>query len=1415
MANSHKVPPIFDENKDDYELWKKDIDLWRLVTDISENKHAIVVHLSLSGRARAASSELSVEELKSDSGFKKLIEKLDRVFLQDPNWKCFHAYLALESYRRPNDCSIDEYLSEFDRRYHKLKECKVSLPDAVVACRLLKSCNLSEMHFQLALSTTTNMTLDDMRATLKKLFAETSSSIDGDRDVAVKVESSDTYYATSNRDKWRSVRRREQQSPVTYRVENRDKRLNPLDSNGKVSLCTVCSSKMHWARKCPHAYERQQSFALYSDVQSVSEEDAEVQVTLFSTEKTFNSGIDTLLGETIGSVLLDCGCTKTVCGELWLQCYLETLNDVERTQIKYEKTHGMYKFGDGNLFAATKCIVFPCVLAGKAVRIRSDVVTCNVPLLLSRQSMRKAGMVINTGNDSATVFGKELKLSSTSNGHYTLPIYRALTEATIEHVLMSSDIVNNEKKALKLHRQFAHPSSEKLISLLKSAELGSAELISCVNKVTESCEVCRRYKKPRPRPVVAMNMGKTFNDAVAMDLKVWQPNVYFLVMVDIATRFCSAVVINNKSADTVIRELFIHWITMFGAPRKLLSDNGGEFNNETMRSVADCFSIKLVCTAAESPWSNSVCERLNGIIGNSVKKIVEDCHCDVHIALSWAVSAHNALHNYQGYAPNQLVFGYNPVLPSIFNDSPASLEKKTSSQIVADNLNAMAKARVEFVRNESNEKIRRALLHQVRSSNTEDLTNGDSVYYKRNDDDRWRGPGVVIGRDGKQVLVRHGGTYVRVHVCRLQHAPTSGDFVQNTAPMDDPSPTTSLLPSKPVAVSPTQRTCIDDDEESTNKDLFPLRAHEESTNRDSIPLRDTVDQSFVTPSRVTPSKPAIGKRIECWLKNDGGHFKAKVLSRAGKAGGLYGACYNIERESGEIEWIDLVRQVDKWRPVPDDEDVLIASNDDRVLQAKQAEIVNWKNNAVFEEVSDIGQECISLRWVLTEKMKEGIPTVKARLVARGFEEVLEERKDSPTCSRDALRVAITLIAAHGWQCHSIDIKAAFLQGESINRDVYVRPPIEFRHTTVWKLRKTVYGLCDAARAWYLRVKDALLSFGMLMCPLDQALFCWYQEGVLSGIICIHVDDICWAGVTSFQQAVIVKLQKEFLVGSYNTASFKYVGINIDQSHDGSILVDQFDYVKRLKEIGVDGYVHCSRSVALSPVDREEYRALIGQLNWLSTQTRPDISFEVCRLSSVFDQATVDDLICANKIVRKLKATPVKIFFSRLRDVSDCSVECYSDAAFGNLSNGGSQGGYVIFITDSDGNRCVVTWQSKRIKRVVKSTLAAETLALLDCAEAGVYVAKLLSESLKKSILSFPVKCFVDNKSLVESVYSTKAVEDKYLRINISVLRDMLASKDIHSVSWVRATKQLANVLTKRGASGDALLSAVSGASTSS
>ena len=100
---------------------------------------------------------------------------------------------------------------------------------------------------------------------------------------------------------------------------------------------------------------------------------------------------------------------------------------------------------------------------------------------------------------------------------------------------------------------------------------------------------------------------------------------------------------------------------------------------------------------------------------------------------------------------------------------------------------------------------------------------------------------------------------------------------------------------------------------------------------------------------------------------------------------------------------------------------------------------------------------------------------------------------------------------------------------------------------------------------------------------------------------------------------------------------------------------------------------------------------------------------------------------------------------------------------------------------------------------MKSTLVAETLSLLDAAENGVYLAGLLKTILGTQC-EIPVICLVDNKSLVDSLESTTLVGDRSLRINLAVLRDMMAKGEIGSVKWVETTKQLADCLTERDAS---------------
>ena len=91
---------------------------------------------------------------------------------------------------------------------------------------------------------------------------------------------------------------------------------------------------------------------------------------------------------------------------------------------------------------------------------------------------------------------------------------------------------------------------------------------------------------------------------------------------------------------------------------------------------------------------------------------------------------------------------------------------------------------------------------------------------------------------------------------------------------------------------------------------------------------------------------------------------------------------------------------------------------------------------------------------------------KARLVARGFEEeeLNKSEKESPTCSKDTFRTILGLTVQNNWNIQAIDIKTACLQGEHIDRNIFVIPPHEANcpKEHIWKLNKCTYSLSDAS-----------------------------------------------------------------------------------------------------------------------------------------------------------------------------------------------------------------------------------------------------------------------------------------------------------------------------------------------------------------
>ena len=115
-------------------------------------------------------------------------------------------------------------------------------------------------------------------------------------------------------------------------------------------------------------------------------------------------------------------------------------------------------------------------------------------------------------------------------------------------------------------------------------------------------------------------------------------------------------------------------------------------------------------------------------------------------------------------------------------------------------------------------------------------------------------------------------------------------------------------------------------------------------------------------------------------------------------------------------------------------------------------------------------------------------------------------------------------------------------------------------------------------------------------------------------------------------------------------------------------------------------------------------------------------------------------------------------------------------------------------------RSPINWQSKCIRRIVRSSLAAETLALSDALDDAIYLRKLFSEIMFNDNYDIPIEIIIDNKSLYDALFSKKNVIEKCLRIDIAFIKENLEKKIITKIHHVVTREQLANVLTKKGAS---------------
>ena len=369
-----------------------------------KKKQGGALFLTLTGKARqAVLAEVTRDELKKETGLEAVLKCLDELYLKDDDQSGYAAYDDFTNYRRPVNTSIQDYIVDFNIKYGKIKSFKMELPDGVLAYYLLKCANLTEEQTNICRATCTKLTYKDMRQQIEKVTSNCDLVSAKSESVAVAVEPQfygeeyvddgphehDDYqgeyneYPTEETYYSQQPQYRPRPTSASFKSSTGNPRQNAPDEFGNPTRCAFCQSTYHWISRCPDAprqsggirrgargfrrgrgrpgsgfrgQSKQEKYIWLGE--HLSEPEIEnVTNVILATETNVD---DVLLSETIGYAIIDSGCTRTVCGETWLNTYLDTLPNNIRRQVYSESSECHFRFGDGEVIELS---CFLCSLA--------------------------------------------------------------------------------------------------------------------------------------------------------------------------------------------------------------------------------------------------------------------------------------------------------------------------------------------------------------------------------------------------------------------------------------------------------------------------------------------------------------------------------------------------------------------------------------------------------------------------------------------------------------------------------------------------------------------------------------------------------------------------------------------------------------------------------------------------------------------------------------------------------------------------------------------------------------------------------------------------------------------------------------------------------------------------------------------
>ncbi|KAM1706709.1 hypothetical protein ACFX2K_028825 [Malus domestica] len=248
-----------------------------------------------------------------------------------------------------------------------------------------------------------------------------------------------------------------------------------------------------------------------------------------------------------------------------------------------------------------------------------------------------------------------------------------------------------------------------------------------------------------------------------------------------------------------------------------------------------------------------------------------------------------------------------------------------------------------------------------------------------------------------------------------------------------------------------------------------------------------------------------------------------------------------------------------------------------------------------------------------------------------------------------MRNLVALASQKRWKLFQLDVKTAFLNGV-LNKEVYVDQPSSFviqgKEDKVYRLRKALYGLKEAPRAWYEEINSYFAKAGFHRSPSEATLYIkTSHSGIL--IMSLYVDDIIYTGSSKEMMAEF----KSEMMRQYEMTDLgllhHFLGLGVLQT-DNYIFLHQKKYAKTLLEkFGLRDCKPVATPLAMNEnlskvngsdlADETLYRQMVGSLLYL-TATRPDIMFAASLLARFMHNPTKKHMGTTKRVLRYIQGT---------------------------------------------------------------------------------------------------------------------------------------------------------------------------------